>query len=169
MSTPDDRVVTVGAGANPLVGTLLDAGYHDVAAVDVAPAALDALRADLGDRADLVEYVVGDVRSLVLDRPADVWHDRATFHFLSDPADRARYAERAAAAVRTGGHLVIATFAPDGPTTCSGLSVERHDARSLATAFAGCFELVHTERSIHRTPAGAEQPFTHAVLRRTLR
>jgi SAM-dependent methyltransferase len=169
VSTPDDVVLSVGAGASPLTAELFDAGYRHLVVADIASAALDALRERLGHRADSVDTIVADVRELVLPTPVDVWHDRATFHFFTDPADRGAYASRAAAAVRPGGHLVIGTFATDGPTTCSGLPVERYDAASLAEAFAEAFESIHAERSIHLTPAGAEQPFTHVVLRRRLR
>jgi SAM-dependent methyltransferase len=169
VSTPHARIVSVGAGANPLVADLLADGDRALVVVDIAPAALDALRARLGTLADRVEFVVADVRDLVLTEPVDVWHDRATFHFLTEPEDQAAYARRAADAVRPGGHLVIATFALDGPTTCSGLPVERYDAASLAAVFADDFEPIHDERSIHLTPGGAEQAFTHVVLQRVLR
>lgn len=160
----------MGAGASPLVGELLRLG-HRVTAVDIASAALDALAAGIRDAADLIDdgrlaLVVADVRSLRLDEPVDVWHDRAVFHFLVDAADRAAYVRAAAAAVRRGGHLVIATFAPGGPESCSGLPVAQHDAPSLSDEFAGAFELVEAFELDHLTPWSTSQRFTHAVLRR---
>ncbi len=169
------RVLTVGAGASPLVGALLQSG-HDVIAVDIARAALDALQRSLDESAaslapDHLSLVVADVRSLPSDgqvaEPVDVWHDRAVFHFLVEDSDRSAYADAAASAVVTGGHLVIATFAPSGPTSCSGLPVARHDAASLSAAFAPAFELVESFEADHHTPWGVSQRFTHAVLRRT--
>ncbi len=169
------RVLTVGAGASPLAGALLQSG-HDVIAVDIARAALDALEDSLDESlaslaTDHLSLVVADVRSLRCDgqvvEPVDVWHDRAVFHFLVEATDQTAYADAAAATVSSGGHLVIATFAPSGPTSCSGLPVARHDAASLSAAFAPAFELVDSFEADHHTPWGASQRFTHAVLRRT--
>ena len=164
-------MLTVGAGASPLVAALLGMG-HDVIAVDIAQAALDALVGTLGETSaplatEHLTLVAADVRALRLDEAVDVWHDRAVFHFLVDRDDQSKYAHAAAAAVRSGGHLVIATFAPNGPTSCSGLPVARHDTASLQSVFAPDFELVDSFEAVHHTPWEAEQRFTHAVLRRT--
>ena len=164
------RVLTVGAGASPLVGELLQLG-HEVIAVDIAPAALDALVDTLDESSSVLAeehltLIAADVRSIRLDRTVDVWHDRAVFHFLVDPAEQATYATTASAAVASGGHLVIATFAPDGPTSCSGLPVARHDAASLQVVFAPDFELVDSFEGDHHTPWGSSQRFTHALFRR---
>lgn len=172
VTAPDEqcRVVTVGAGASPLVAALAHLG-HQMIAVDIAPAALDALVAGIPEGIDLIRagrltLVVADVRSLRLAEPVDVWHDRAVFHFLVDTDDRAAYVRAAAAAVRVGGHLVIATFAPSGPESCSGLPVARHDADSLRADFGEAFELVEAFELDHVTPWSSSQRFTHAVLRR---
>jgi SAM-dependent methyltransferase len=166
----EPRVATVGAGASTLVAELLLLG-HRVTAVDIAPAALDALVAGIPEGSALVDagrlmLVVADVRSLQLDEPVHVWHDRAAFHFLVDSADRDAYVRAATAALRPGGHLVIATFAPGGPESCSGLRVVRHDADSLRRQFAGAFEMVEAFELDHLTPWSTSQRFTHAVFRR---
>ena len=169
--TTPPRVLTVGAGASPLVGALLASG-HQVLAVDIAQAALDTLAVQLDatttpSAVGQLSLVVADVRSLRIDEPVDAWHDRAVFHFLVDPVDQASYARAAADAVTSGGHLVIATFAPGGPTTCSGLPVARHDASSLRAVFTPHFELLEAFEADHVTPWQSSQRFTHAVLRRT--
>jgi SAM-dependent methyltransferase len=166
VSTPSDPIAVVGAGHAALVVELVRAGYCDVHAVDVAPTALDGLRHLLGEGADSVTFHVDDVREVTFDEPVAVWHDRATLHFLTEAADRAAYARRAADAVRPGGHLVLATFGPDGPQQCSGLPVTRHDEGSLAALFTPAFELVESFEAFHRTPWGADQQFLHALLRR---
>ena len=165
------RVLVIGVGASPLVEALLRSG-HEVVAVDIAQAALGALAGELhGSAAALaagrLELVVADVRSLRIDEPVEVWHDRAVFHFLVDAIDRSAYVEAAAAAVVPGGHLVIATFAPSGPSSCSGLPVTRHDAASLSAEFAPHFELVDSFEADHLTPWESPQRFTHALFRRT--
>ncbi len=153
----------IGAGSSLLVDDL--AVDHHVVAVDISDATLDSLRERLPDEAD-VEWVVADVCALVLDEPVDVWHDRATFHFLGDVGDQHRYAQHAAAAIAPGGHLVIATFAPTGPEQCSGLDVCRHDTDSLGSVFGHWFDLVESFELDHVTPWDATQRFTHAVFRR---
>jgi hypothetical protein len=96
-----------------------------------------------------------------------VWHDRATFHFLTEPDRQRAYAARAAAGVRPGGVLILATFAPDGPEMCSGLPVCRHDAASLQRVFEPDFRLLESFRHDHVTPWGTVQHFIYAVFRRS--
>jgi len=165
VSVPTDLVAIIGAGQSALVAHLIDGGYRQLVAVDISGIALECLRASLAVT-DAVTFVQADVRSVTFERSVDVWHDRATLHFLTDPADRIAYARRAAAAVRPGGYLVLAEFAPDGPSQCSGLRVERHDALSLAALFGDAFTVVDTFERGHITPSGAEQRFLHALLQR---
>lgn len=162
---PGRSVLDVGAGASPLVDDLLAAGYGDVTVLDVSAAALDVVRARLGDD-DRVRTVVADLLSWEPDRTWDAWHDRAVFHFLVEPADRATYARVAARAVAPGGVAVIGSFGPDGPESCSGLPTARHDSEGIAEELGPAFRLEASERELHRTPSGAEQAFAWAVLRR---
>ena len=148
-----------------MVDELVAAGWSPVTVLDVSAAALEQARARLGDSAD-VRFVVTDILEW---RPADTfdaWHDRAVFHFLTQPEHQARYVTTAAQAVRTGGVLVIGTFGPGGPEQCSGLPVARHDAASLGTIFESDFDLLASDVEVHRTPWGADQQFTWAILRR---
>ncbi|CAN5496920.1 class I SAM-dependent methyltransferase [soil metagenome] len=165
VSTPSDRVVVIGAGTTPLLAELLADGYADIEAVDISSQALHELGDALGDDDARITMRTADARQVDFERLADVWHDRAVFHFFTDPTDRRRYAERAADAVRPGGHLVIGTFSPDGPEQCSGLPVARYAATTLAAEFTG-FELVDSFRRLPTTPWDSTQSFTHAVLRR---
>jgi SAM-dependent methyltransferase len=160
-------VIDVGAGASVFVDCLLDAGYMDLTLLDLSQRALDQVRERLGTAADSVAFVCGDLLHWTPTRTYDVWHDRAVLHFLTELPDRARYTETAAHAVRPGGHLVIGTFAEDGPTECSGRPVLRSSADDLVDMFAADFAPVHSEREEHVTPWGAGQPFTWVVLRRT--
>lgn len=167
ISDPNDPVVDVGGGASRLVDRLLDLGYTDVTVVDLAAAALAASRTRLGSRAEQVTWLVADARELRLGRPVAVWHDRAVFHFLVDSADRGAYVERVHEALVPGGHVVIATFGPDGPETCSGLPTCRYDAAGLTAAFGGRFELVEDSLEIHVSPSGVSQQFVYVLLRRS--
>ena len=156
------RVIDIGAGASTLADELLARDY-DVTVLDVAPSAVASVKARLGDRAT---YIVTDLLEWRPQTAYDVWHDRAVFHFLTDPIAQTVYVNLAARAVRAGGAVVMGTFAPDGPEACSGLPTSRHDAESLAALFADSFELVSSERDEHTTPWGALQPFTWVTLSR---
>ena len=162
----DSTIVDVGGGASLIVDRLLQQGYADVVVVDISEAAMDQARARLGPRADTVTWIAADVRCLRLPRQVDVWHDRAVFHFLSEEADQQSYLSAVRRALRAGGHLVIATFGPDGPDWCSGLEVQRYDAEDLRRFFGPEFELVESLERRHLTPGGVSQDFTYTVLRR---
>ncbi len=160
-------VLDVGAGASRLVDSLLGAGYTDVTILDISVEALDTVRSRLGQSAKDVCFVVADVCSWQPPHTFHAWHDRAVFHFFVDQNDRDNYVAAAAQAVVPGGVAVLATFAVDGPTQCSGLPTARYDAKELASVFAPAFVLDHAEREEHVTPWGVIQPFTWVVLRRT--
>ena len=159
-------IIDIGGGASTLVDSLVDADYRDVTVLDLAPDALAIARARLGARADSVHWMTADI--LAAELPAaryDIWHDRAAFHFLTNPDDRARYVAQLRHALSPGGYLVMATFALDGPPRCSGLDVIRYSAESLAGELGSGFELVESVREEHRTPSGAIQRFQYSLLR----
>ena len=156
----------MGAGASTLVLDLVQRGYQSLDAVDLSSAALDQLAGLLGNDAERVRYVCGDVRKVRFDGPIDVWHDRATFHFLMAPHDQAMYMQRVREAVPAGGHVILAMFSEVGPERCSGLPVARHSVGALCDLFGESFELIDAFEREHTTPWGAPQAFTHALLRR---
>jgi SAM-dependent methyltransferase len=158
-------IIDIGAGASSLVDHLLARGFTDLTLLDVSAPALHEVAARLGDRAEQVRFVVHDVLTWEPNRQFDLWHDRAVFHFLVDAADQDRYVQLAATAVGSGGHVVLATFAEDGPTQCSGAAVSRYSAEQLGTTFSASFALVEQAREQHVTPRGIVQPFTWVVLR----
>lgn len=159
------RILDVGGGASRLADGLLEAGYRRLTVLDISPLALEHARQRLGLRAALVEWREADVLEAELAPDAvDVWHDRAVFHFLTEPADRGRYVGRARRTIRPGGHLLVATFAHDGPPSCSGLPVARYTAESLQREFGAGFTLVESVREEHATPHGAWQAFIYCVM-----
>jgi SAM-dependent methyltransferase len=160
-------IIDIGGGASRLVDALLDQGCTDLTVLDVSEAALAAARARLGDRAPGVQWIAADVTRWDPSRQYDLWHDRAAFHFLTDPGDRAAYVERLSLALRPRGHAIVATFASDGPERCSGLPVVRYDAAALGTTLGGRFALVETRREDHLTPMGTTQRFQYSVFRRS--
>lgn len=159
-------LLDVGGGASTLVDDLLDRGFTNVSVLDLSERALDVAKARLGDRAARVQWLVGDVTTVQL--PAHgftFWHDRAVFHFLTDAAARQRYVEQVRHAVAPGGHVLVATFAPDGPERCSGLAVCRYSAEGLHAEFGDDFQRVDSARETHRTPRGGEQAFMYCYCR----
>lgn len=162
----DAAIIDVGGGFSPLAGELAAMGFTDITVLDLAQAALDAMAAGLGGRSANVRLVQADVTAWRPDRAFALWHDRAVFHFLTDPDDRARYRAGLEAGLKPGGRLVMATFAPDGPERCSGLPVQRWSAEALAAELGQGFELIESEREAHHTPWGAVQPFIWTSFRR---
>jgi SAM-dependent methyltransferase len=160
------RIIDVGGGASVLVDRLLDLSFGQIAVLDISETALGKARARLGERAERVRWVVADVTEGPELGTFDVWHDRAVFHFLTDPDDRRSYVELARQTVPLGGHLVIATFADDGPMRCSDLGVSRYNARSLASELGEGFSLVREARETHATPWGSSQAFVYGVFKR---
>lgn len=162
---PSGRVIDVGGGLSQLAGRLLERG-SSVTVLDISPVALARARERLGERADQVRWIEADVTQTPETGTHDVWHDRALFHFLVEPRDRAAYLALLKRAIPPGGHAVIATFAPDGPEKCSGLPVRRYDSDSLQAELGPEFRLVKSVRETHVTPRGAQQPFQYSVFER---
>jgi len=162
----DASIIDVGGGASRLVDALIDAGYRAVTVLDLSQAALALSKARLGARAGTVRWIAADATNWEPDQSYDLWHDRAAFHFLTDAADRAAYADRLRRALKPGGHVIIGTFAPDGPERCSGLPVMRHDDAALGAILGSSFELMETRRHEHLTPMGGTQTFQFSRFRR---
>ncbi len=165
--SPAARIIDVGGGEATLVDDLIAAGYEHVDVLDLSSTALEVTRQRLGERAVHVGFIVGDVTTYPF-APAtyDLWHDRAVFHFLTDEAARAAYVQQVMRAVKSGGHVMVATFGLDGPLTCSGLPVMRYDADALHDQFGDAFELLRHDTEVHVTPAGKQQQFVYCLCRR---
>ena len=159
-------IIDVGGGASQLVDKLLDEGFEAVTVLDLSAKALATSKARLGARGDRVQWLAADVTTWQPSQTYDVWHDRAAFHFLTEQTDRAAYAERVLRAVRPGGHVIIGTFALDGPERCSGLPVTRHDSHSIGQLLGPSFELAEARNHAHHTPSGAIQRFQFSRFRR---
>lgn len=162
--THEDGIIDVGAGWSTLIDYLLKDGYTDLTAIDLSATALATVRERNGDAALGVVLDVADVLDLRPSRRYALWHDRAVFHFLTEPDERDDYRASLRRSLQPGGWVVVATFGPDGPTTCSGLPIVRYTHRELAAEFPG-FEPVKTAGEEHLTPWGTSQQFTAILLR----
>jgi SAM-dependent methyltransferase len=159
-------IIDVGGGASTLVDGLLDSGYRSVTVLDLAPSSLEAAQRRLGERAGAVTWMADDVLSAPMPRSRyGLWHDRAVFHFLTEPAARSRYVDQAGRAVRPGGHLIVASFGPDGPSRCSGLEVVRYSPDTMHAEFGRGFRLLDSMREDHHTPSGTVQAFVYCLCR----
>lgn len=163
----DAAIIDVGGGASRLVDEFVAEGYTDVTVLDLSSAALAVAKRRLGKHSDPVHWIEGDItRAEFPLRRFDIWHDRAVFHFLTDPADRQAYVERVMHAVRPGGHVIVATFAEDGPEKCSGLPVMRYSPETLHGEFGKAFLPVAHQREAHFTPSGTVQQFVYFYCRK---
>jgi SAM-dependent methyltransferase len=163
---PSARIIDIGGGTSHLVDALLAQGYRNLSVLDIAPSALEQAKQRLGDKAGQVHWIEADITSAAIRETFDMWHDRAVFHFLTEAGDRAAYKDMLRKSVAEGGHVIIATFAEDGPTHCSGLPVLRYSPGSLLAELGGAFDLVETRGELHRTPASREQRFVYCLFQR---
>jgi ubiquinone/menaquinone biosynthesis C-methylase UbiE len=160
-------IIDVGSGASTLVDDLLAEGYSDLTVLDLSGAALNAARQRLGTQESKVRWIEADIiRADLPDNRYDIWHDRAVFHFPTTPEERQAYVRKVFRSVRPGGHVIVATFAEDGPEQCSGLPVMRYRADDLHDEFGEAFTLLEHRKESHHTPAGKIQQFVYCYCRR---
>lgn len=158
---PDAPIIDVGGGASTLVDSLCDAGYRNVSVLDISPSALAHSKHRLGRKATRVHWYEGDATRFKPPHRFALWHDRAVFHFLTSAVDRKNYIEVLRQALQPGGHLVMLTFAIDGPVKCSGLDIVQYDADKMSSELGADFKLVETGHEVHITPAGNQQKFAY--------
>lgn len=161
-------IIDVGGGASTLVDDLLDDGFSRITVLDLSAAAMAATQQRLGPRARAVQWMEANITEVRLPQDAyDVWHDRAVFHFLISPQERHAYVEQVLRSVRPGGHVIVATFAEDGPTQCSGLPVARYSSEELHGEFGASFTLMQHVKEDHHTPSGVLQKFVYCYCRKS--
>ena len=159
-------IIDVGGGESTLVDDLLLRGYKNITVLDISQSAIDLTKRRLGSAAERVHWLVADITETELDpRSYDLWHDRAVFHFLTAREQRIAYVRQVARGVKPGGHIIVSTFGPEGPTKCSGLEVMRYDADSLHEEFGARFRLVESSKELHQTPFETTQQFLYCYCR----
>jgi 2-polyprenyl-3-methyl-5-hydroxy-6-metoxy-1,4-benzoquinol methylase len=159
-------IIDIGGGESTLVDDLLLRGYKNLTVLDISQTAIEVTKKRLGPAADGVHWLAADIAEVELEPHAyDLWHDRAVFHFLTAPERRVDYVRQVARAVKPGGHVIVSTFGPEGPTKCSGLEVMCYDSDSLHGEFGGRFRLVESSKELHQTPLGTKQQFLYCYCR----
>ena len=161
-----ERIIDVGGGASRLVDCLLGAGYENISVLDISRVAIEQAKLRLGNRKNKVVWIEHDITDQVgidvmSDKPFDVWHDRAVFHFLTEERDRLNYVRTMSSALKPGAHIIIATFDLNGPKKCSGLDVMRYSPKTMAAVLGNNFQFVEAIEEVHITPGEARQSFIY--------
>ncbi|MCL2660619.1 MAG: class I SAM-dependent methyltransferase [Acidobacteriaceae bacterium] len=162
-------ILDIGGGASTLADDLISAGFDDVTVLDVAEPALDAAQQRLGADAGKVHWIEADFLHAPLEPQCyDICHDRGVFHFLTSGDERAAYFDQVNRILRPEGTLIVTTFAPDGPSKCSGLEIAQYDEDAMLDVLGGRFTLSACERHNHRTPQGNLQQMMTFVMRHSM-
>lgn len=164
-------IIDIGSGTSALISDLLELGYQNLYPIDISDVALEKAKAVLGkERAAQVHWIVDDITnpsSVLQLQNAAVWHDRAVFHFLTEEQHRQTYHSLLQKIVMPGGFVIMATFAMDGATKCSGLPVQRYSAESLSEFFGDEFRLVESSNYTYQMPSGELRPYVYTRFQKT--
>lgn len=163
----DAAIIDVGGGNSTLVDDLLERGFVDISVLDISESAIVGSRERLEKRASQVNWIVADITAVDLPRSHyDLWHDRAVFHFLTEKEDRRNYVELVTHSLKPGGHIIVASFGPEGPQKCSGLDVVRYSPETMHDEFGETFTLIESVGETHSTPFGTTQDFVYCYCRK---
>lgn len=158
-------IIDIGGGDSYLVDHLLDLGYTNLSVLDISNAAIDRAKIRLGEKANMVEWIVSDIVEFVPNRSYDLWHDRAVFHFLNTSEDILTYKQLVTNHAK---NVVLGTFAKDGPIKCSGLEITQYDKASINETFKPGFSMINFLTQTHTTPFNTTQNFVFASLKNQL-
>lgn len=158
------KIIDIGGGDSVLAEFLLDEGYQDISVLDISVSAIERAKKRLGSKAKKVKWIISDVTEFEPKDTFDVWHDRATFHFLTTAEQIAQYLQTAKKSV--SGFLTIGTFSNDGPEKCSGLPVRQYNEEALTSELQSGFEKIRCITEDHRTPFNTLQNFLFCSFKR---
>ena len=155
----DAEIIDIGAGESRLVDNLLEMGFVNLSVLDISSKSIEKTKKRLGLKSKLVNWIVSDINNFNPTKKYDLWHDRAAFHFLKDSVEIDNYVKLVKSSLHNQGNLIIATFSENGPLKCSGLEVSRYSENSISDLFNNDFELIKSQKSIHKTPFSTSQEF----------
>ena len=155
----DAEIIDIGAGESRLVDNLLEMGFVNLSVLDISSKSIEKTKKRLGLKSKLVNWIVSDINNFNPTKKYDLWHDRAAFHFLKDSVEIDNYVKLVKSSLHNQGDLIIATFSENGPLKCSGLEVSRYSENSISNLFNDDFELIKSQKSIHKTPFSTSQEF----------
>ena len=155
----DAEIIDIGAGESRLVDNLLEMGFVNLSVLDISSKSIEKTKKRLGLKSKLVNWIVSDINNFNPTKEYNLWHDRAAFHFLKDSVEIDNYVKLVKSSLHNQGNLIIATFSENGPLKCSGLEVSRYSENSISDLFNNDFELIKSQKSIHKTPFSTSQEF----------
>lgn len=158
------KIIDIGGGDSKLVDYLLDEGFENITVLDISAQALDKAKKRLGDKAEKINWVVSDITAFKPTEKYEVWHDRATFHFLTTSSQIAKYLDTARQSI--DGYLAIGTFSDNGPTKCSGLDIKQYNEEELKAQLSNGFEKIRCVTEDHITPFNTTQNFLFCSFKR---
>jgi ubiquinone/menaquinone biosynthesis C-methylase UbiE len=158
---PDTKIIDIGGGDSKLTDSLLELGYNNLSVLDISKIALEKMRVRLGQEASKVQFIESDVTLFAPNQKYGLWHDRATFHFLTMKAEVEKYIQTAFHALGDDGYLIVSTFSKTGPEKCSGLTIARYADVDLKELFGKYFENIKCVEDTHETPWGTKQDFVY--------
>ena len=160
------KIIDIGGGDSFLADHLLDLGYNDITVLDISEAALDRAKQRLGNRAEKVKWIVADVADFIPTEKYDFWHDRATFHFLTQEREISNYLDIAQKSIKKNGIIVIGTFSENGPKKCSGIEIRQYSETTMTERLKLFFEKIKCITIDHITPSGTIQNFIFCSFRK---
>ena len=162
--TKTAKIIDIGGGDSTLVDYLLEEGFENITVLDISAEALNKAKKRLGDKAHKINWVVSDIAEYKPDTIFDIWHDRATFHFLTTSEQVAKYMETARSSV--SGFMTIGTFSDNGPEKCSGLKVKQYKEETLTAELQNGFNKIRCITEDHTTPFDTKQNFLFCSFKR---
>lgn len=162
----DASIIDIGAGESKFVDFLLDEGFTNISVLDISEQAIKKSKARLGKRASLVNWIVCDITEYRPLQKFDLWHDRATFHFLTTKKHIEKYVDLAAKSITESGYMAIGTFSESGPTKCSGLDIKQYSEIELESTLTYYFKKLKCVREDHITPFQTVQNFLFCSFRK---
>ena len=161
----EQKIIDVGGGASVLADALLEKEFCDITVLDISAQAIGHAQERMKGRAQNIVWIEADITTFEPTRQYDLWHDRAVFHFLTNPLDRKKYIEVMKKAVKPNGHIIIAAFSPEGPSKCSGLNIERYNPEKLSGELGKSLHLIKSVNETHVTPWQTEQKFVYCYFK----
>lgn len=162
----ESNIIDVGAGDSRLVDNLISLGFKNITVLDISSKSIEKAKIRLGEKSELINWVVSDINDFQSDATYDLWHDRAAFHFLKSTKKIKSYIKLVNKLINKKGNLIVATFSKKGPLKCSGLEISQYDSKGISELFEN-FKLNHSEIYIHKTPFNTNQEFIYNILSKT--
>lgn len=162
----DAKIIDIGGGDSYLIDSLIELGYTNLYLLDISENAIERSKKRLGANADKVTFIVSDVLDFITTEKFDAWHDRASFHFLTNETDIIKYRTIVSNALNTNGSFLLGTFSDEGPLKCSGLEITQYSVEKILDLFEEEFEMENCFTEDHETPFDTTQNFIFCHFRK---